>query len=365
MPPRPDPADVAALRRATILIALVLWAGAAVALPRYSLQYGQRCALCHVDPAGGGMRNAYATRALIPEELAFERLAPERTAAIRPDLSPTVAVGLDLRSLIHEGEGDRGGQLDMQGDVTVAVQMDPRFAAYVNLGKGGTQEYAGLAYVLPLDGYVKAGRFTPDYGWGWADHNQAGRRYLLDRDGARSPAALVDAGVEVGVHTQTWEATAAALQGAAANGESYAARLALRRSLGPVNLALGASVLRRQLAAGHRRAWGGFGAVAAGPLTWLFQVDETGDDQREGVLVSQELTWRLVQGIHLRGTHGHQDPDHRQATGSRTRWGVGVDSLVNPFFGVLAMANYHHLRRGELVTGNDHWQGELVLHFLY
>ena len=352
-------------RHATILLVLVLWAGSAAALPRYSAQYGQRCALCHVDPTGGGMRNAYATRALIPEELSFQQLEPEQTAAIRPDLSPTVAVGLDLRSLVYEGEGDRGGQLDMQGDVTVAVQMDARFAAYVNLGKGGTQEYAGLAYVLPHDGYLKAGRFTPDYGWGWADHKLPGRAYLLDPAGSRSPAALIDAGLEVGMHTQLWEVTASALQGAAENGESYAARLALRRSYGPVNLVLGSSVLRRELAAGHARAWGGFGAVAAGPLAWLFQVDETGDGHREGVLVTQELTWRLVRGIHLRGTYGHQDPDHREASGSRSRWGAGFDSLLSPFFGVQVMASYHHLRQGDLVVGSDHWQGEMVLHFLY
>jgi len=353
------------VQRIAAILLLLCWAGSALALPRYSAQYGQRCALCHVDPAGGGMRNSYATQALIPEELAFLKLEPEQAAAIRPDLSPTVSVGLDLRSLVYEGEGEHGSQLDMQGDVTVAVQMDPRFAAYVNLGKGGTQEYAGLAYVLPYDGYVKAGRFVPDYGWRFADHKLPARAYLLDPAGSPSPAALADAGIEVGLHTQLWDLTAAALQGAAENGESYAARLALRRSLGPVNLVLGSSVLRRELAAGHARAWGGFGGVGAGPFTWLFQVDETGDGVREGILVTQELTWRLIQGIHLRGTHGHQDPDHRARSGSRTRWGAGFDSLVNPFFGVQVMANYHHFRRGELVAESDYWQGEMVLHFLY
>lgn len=353
------------MKRSLMILIAVCWASTVVALPRYSVQYGQRCALCHVDPSGGGMRNAYATQALVPEELAFQKLDPEQSAAIRPDLSPNVAVGMDLRSLVYEGEGDRGGQLDMQGDVTLAVQMDPRFAAYVNIGKGGTQEYAGLAYVLPYGGYVKAGRFMPDYGWQWADHKLAGRAYLVDPAGSRSPAALIDAGVEVGLHSQWWEVTASALQGAAENGESYAARLALRRGLGPLNLALGTSVMRRELTTDHARAWGGFGAVAAGPATWLFQVDETGNGGREGVLVTQELTWRLVRGIHLRGTYGHQDPDRRRESGSRSRWGTGFDSLLTPFFGVQVMAHYHHFRRGELVDEADYWQGEMVLHFLY
>jgi hypothetical protein len=357
------------LDRACLLILVVagqfLAADPTQALPRYSAQYGQRCALCHVEPTGGGMRTQYATMALIPEELSFLQMEPEELEQIRPDLSPAVTVGLDLRSLIYQGEQGRSSQLDMQGDVYAGLQMSTQFAAYVEMGKGGTHEYAGLAYVLPLGGYLKAGRFTPDYGWQWADHKMASREYLLDENGSPSPGALTEAGVEVGMHGQWWEATGSLLQGAADNGDSYAGRLALRRSAGPVNVALGASILRRELATDHARAWGGFGYMAAGPAAWVFQVDETGNALRNGILVSQELTYRLVRGISARGTYSYHDPDHREKSGTRNRWGVGVDSLLNPFFGAQVMANYYHFRRGELVAESDYWQGELVLHFLY
>ena len=351
--------------RFAMMVMLLCWAVSAAALPRYSAEYGQRCALCHVDPAGGGMRTHYASMALIPEELSFLQMEPEETARIRPDLNPAVTVGLDLRNLVYEGGEVGSGQLDMQSNVYVGVQASDQFAAYVELGKGGTREYAALAYVLPLDGYVKAGRFTPDYGWLWADHNLASRQYLLNENGNFSPVALTEAGIEVGLHQQWWEATASMLQGGASNGESYAARLVLRQSAGPVNLAVGTSILRRQLVGEHARAWGGFGYLAAGPAAWVFQVDETGNGRRHGLLVSQELTYRLVRGVRARGTYSFQDPDHRLQNGSRNRWGLGLDSLINPFFGVQVMANYHQHDRGELVTENDHWQGELVLHFLY
>lgn len=347
------------------LAAIVLPAPRAFALPRYSALYGQRCALCHVEPTGGGLRTTYATMALVPEELSFLRLTPAELAAIRPDLSEAVTVGIDLRNLIYQGEAGRSSQFDMQGDLHVGVQMDRRFAAYVSTGKGGVQDYAGLAYVLPAGGYLKAGRFTPDYGWHWDDHTLASRRYLLDENGSPSPAALTDAGLEVGMHGQGWEATGSLLEGGAANGESYAGRVALRRSVGPVNLALGASVLRRELPAGHARAWGGFGYAAAGRLAWVFEADGTGNGRREGVLVSQELTCRLTRGIYARGTYSYQDPDRAQRNGSRDRWGVGVDALVSPFFGAQVMANRNRFRRGELVDESDYWQGELVLHFLY
>ena len=351
--------------KATVMFAVLLAASTATAIPRYSAQYGQRCALCHFEPTGGGLRTQYASRALVPEELSFLKMEPEETAAIRPDLSPAVTVGLDLRSLFYAGEDDRSGQLDMQGDLYAGVQMSHQYAAYIEVGKGGTKEYAGLAYLLPLSGYFKAGRFTPDYGWQWTDHKMPSRQYLLDENGTPSARSLAAPGLEIGMHQQWWEATASLLQGSAKNGESYTARLALRQSWGRVNVALGASIIRRELVVEHARAWGGFGYLSAGPVTWVFEVDETGNGRRNGVLVSQELTYRIVPGIHARGTHGFHDPDRRETTGARNRWGLGVDSLISPFFGVLAMANYHQFDQGELVTESDYWQGEVVLHFLY
>ncbi len=347
----------------TLLVVLV--ASTASALPRYSAQYGQRCSLCHFEPTGGGLRTEYASMALVPEELSFLQMEPEELEAIRPDLSPAITAGVDLRSLYYGGEGGESGQIDMQGDVYLGVQASRQMAAYVRMGKRGNHEYAGLAYVLPVGGYFKFGRFAPDYGWRWADHKMAGRGYLLDEGGSLSGASLIEPGLQVGMHQQWWEATASILQGGGTNGESYAARLALRKSLGKVNLALGSSIIRRELTAEHVRAWGGFGYLSAGPVNWVFQVDETGNALRNGILVSQELTYRIVRGINARGTYSFQDPDHSQKNGTRNRWGIGADSLINPFFGVLVMANYHHFRQGELVAEDDYWQGEVVLHFLY
>jgi hypothetical protein len=358
----------AAFVAASVML-ILLGASTADALPRYSATYGQRCALCHVEPTGGGLRTTYASMALVPEELSFLQMDAEQTARIRPDLSPAVTVGLDIRNLVVQGENDddreRSGQFAMQADVHLGLQMDDRMAAYVRTGRGGVREYAGLAYVLPAGGYLKAGRFTPDFGWRWADHRTATRMYLLDANGSRTPDTLVDTGMEAGFHGQWWEATGSLLQGGAANGDSYAARLAVRRSLGPVNVALGSSIIRRQGADGHVRAWGGFGYVAAGPAAWVFEVDETGDGSREGVVMSQELTWRLARGISARGTYSFHDPDRHETTGARTRWGVGLDTLLNPFFGAQLMANRYDTDAGDLVAAADYWQGELVLHFLY
>lgn len=363
--------------------ALVCGVPEAEALPRYSARYGQNCTLCHHNPTGGGLRTLYATQYLVPAELAMrpgfggaDSAAAADVAADAggeapqsplpdPQLNAAVTVGADLRSLLYEGEGERGSIMDMQGDLYVAVQADPRFSLYLDQGKSATEEFFGMAYVLPANGYFKTGRFTPAYGWRFDDHQMAGRRYLLFPEGSDVPSALNDAGLEVGIFPGRVEASASALRGSGQNGDSFAGRLVVRRSQGPWNLALGGSVLRRQEVGGHRRAAGGFGYVACGPVTWLWQVDETRAEGRTGMLVSQELGWRLRQGMDLRVTYSFQDPDVDLETGARARWGVGVDALPYPYFGALLMANLYDSRQGQLVEQDDYYQVELVLHFLY
>lgn len=372
-PGRATTSRPARLRAASVALVLAgcLWpAGEAAALPRYSARYGQDCTLCHQNPTGGGLRTQYATQYLVPQEFAMRPGAAGADsnagpALPNPQLNDAITVGMDLRTLVYQGEAGSGSILDMQGDLYLAIQADQRFTLYVDQGKSAAEEYFGLAYVLPGHGYLKSGRFTPSYGWRFDDHQMAGRRYLLWAEGTDIPAALNDAGLEVGVFPGRFEASAAVLAGGARNGQSHAARLVWRRSLGPWNFAFGGSLLRRQEPTGHRRAAGGFGYAAVGPAAWLWQVDETRGDGRTGLLVSQELSWRLRQGVDLRLTHSFQDPDTAWESGTRSRYGAGLDVLPYPYFGAVLMANVYDNRRGDLVTQDDNVQVELVLHFLY
>ena len=355
-----------------VVILLLILAGVATvvptpvrAIPRYSAKYGQTCSLCHTNPTGAGLRTLYATQYIVPTELSMTTFEPEELEKIRPDLSGSVTVGLDLRTLLYQGGQDRSGIIAMQGDIYAAVQMNEKFLGYVDVGRGGAQEYFGVAYLLPGNGYFKAGRFMPDYGWRWADHQMFSRRFLLDEDGNDYPSALHDDGVEIGAHYGALRATASLLDGSGENGESYAARAVVRFNPGVFNLALGTSILRREELSGHQRAAGVFGYAAVGPMTWVVELDETRNSSRTGVLVSNELGWEVVQGFTLRATYSFQDPDVDLKTGTRSRYGAGFDALATPFFGVLLMANQYDFRQGDLIDASDYFQGELVLHFLY
>ena len=62
--------------------------------------------------------------ALVPEELAFLQPSAEEMAMIRPDLSPSVTVGIDLRTLdIADRTWVTGFDLTWQGKLTQSQQQ--------------------------------------------------------------------------------------------------------------------------------------------------------------------------------------------------------------------------------------------------
>lgn len=356
-----------------VLVGICLgFVSSAAALPRYSAQYGQSCHLCHTNPTGGGQRNLYASQYIVPSELTITRLPEEEMEQLSPQIAPPLLVGFDQRTIWHEGEGDRGGSslFAMQGDVYLSFQLNQKFSAYFDLGQSRTQEYFGMAYIFPAHGYFKVGRFLPDFGWRTADHQTATRRYLLFPEGSDDPATLIDSGLELGFSLWRIDLTGSLQEGNGTNGDSYTGRAVWRHSFGRLNVALGGSYLQRDQTGLARSAYGGFGYLAWGGVMWLWEVDETrrrpaSETEVRGLLVSQELAVTLRPGVILLGTHSFQDPDREFTTGTRTRWGAGIDTLIYPFFGLQLMGHSYVFEPGQDVSEADYLQAELILHFLY
>jgi len=356
---------------------ILLTVAAAQALPRYGARYGQKCLLCHVDPAGGGMRSAYASQYLIPDEMSLRRLDMEAMEGIDPALSETVSLGADLRTLYRyspEGQRKAGNNFfQMQGDLYLHIQADEKLALHVEQGLSGATEVYGLAFVLPAGGYVKAGRFAPAYGWRFADHRQFVRRYL-----GFAPPGHSDVGLELGLFPgSNASLSLGVLNGAGGrlmdgdNRPAFALRAELRHALGALNLTLGASGYRDEEAAvgSVRQVAGPFASLAWGPLVWVGEWDWERRDEEDGEITalaaSQELAWQLRRGLDLRATWNFYDPDTARLTGSHRKIGLGCDLLASPFMGILAMLNHESYESGDAFAEEDHLQAELVLHFLY
>jgi len=345
-----------------VLTTLMLLSSVTHALPRYAARYGQNCTLCHVDPSGGGQRTAYASQFIVPQELVVRT---SESPPLDTEVAPGITIGGDLRTLFLQGDDGRNEIITMQSDLYVSLQLDDNIVAYIERGRGEAGEAWGLARVLPAQGYLRVGRFMPAHGWRFADHQLTGRYYLLYPDGNERPSVLLDEGIEVGLDPGPLRLQVSMVSGGAGNGESYAARAALRRSFGKLNLVVGTSIRRSQELDGHRQAAGVFGAVAVGSWSWLWQVDETHAPGETGLLVTHEAAIGLIRGLDLRLTYGHQDPDRELVTGSRDRWGLGIDALITPVLGVLVQARRFDSETGPRVSETKTTVGEMVIHVLF
>jgi hypothetical protein len=365
-------------RTVAVAAAAALLAGAvpafrAGAVPRYSARYGQRCGLCHVNPSGGGMRTTYASQQLVPEEIAWRPAAAESSLVPDPQITSSLAVGADFREL-YAGSGDAAHNLDffqMEGNLYLAFQLDPKATLYYDRSMTDTRELFGTAYVLPLTGYVKAGRFVPSYGWKFDDHTM----YVRDALGL-APPANSDVGVEVGLQPGRLDVQLGLVNGNRGstldsdNRLAQSANAIYRTGVKGVGLGIGGS---GYLQPGHDAdlAIGGtYGSLTWRGLTWLGELDvarrtPSGAEHVTSLATSHELSYVAHQGLELFATYDFFDPDKNYQSGAKSRWGLGLHCMPKPYLALDAAYRRTSVDSGPAIGGEDFDETVLQLHVVY
>ncbi len=361
---------------AIFAVALLLAAASAFradAVPRYSARYGQRCGLCHVNPSGGGMRTAYASQQLVPDEIAWARATAESALVPDPQITRSLAVGADFREL-YIGSSDASRNLDffqMQGDLYLAFQLEPRATLYYGRGMTDSRELFATAYVLPLTGYVKAGRFVPSYGWKFDDHTM----YVRDALGL-APPANSDVGLEVGLQPGRFDVQLGLVNGSRGstldtdNRLAQSANAIARWSAGALGAGLGVAGYLQPGRRSDLAVGGTYGYLTWRGLTWLGELDlarrEPADTSRVTALVtSHELSFVAHRGLELIATYDFFDPDRYYASGSKSRWGIGLHCMPRPYLALGTTYRRTHFESGPALSGDDFDETVLQLHVAY
>jgi hypothetical protein len=191
------------MRRLVRALPIVLLAASLAALfsprrgesvPLYAARTGLMCQSCHFDPNGGGPRNEFG--------FAFaknrHRLEGEDSTSAWHDLNLTNRVGenfplyvgvnqrfmLFANTTIHSDSLDRAGFYSMEDAFHLTFQPHSKLTlVYTRDGfdaSSSTKDAFGLIGGLPLDGYLKAGRFRTPFGLRLDDHTVATRNSFLD-----------------------------------------------------------------------------------------------------------------------------------------------------------------------------------------
>lgn len=160
----------------------------ALARPQYSVIFGQSCFLCHANPTGNGMRELYGSQFFGPQYLPVKPVSYETLSKIKPQLSESVSIGADLRTIflatntmsdtVEAGLSaplsmNTGTIAQMEGNVYLQIRPTEQMMLYVSRGVSdvnGRMEVYGLANLKGFKAWIKGGQFQENYGYRFADH---------------------------------------------------------------------------------------------------------------------------------------------------------------------------------------------------
>lgn len=324
-----------------ILFVLVALADSLTALPKFASRLNVSCRSCHVNPTGGGLRNAFGVsygQDELPIPTWRDQFALEEFST---QLSDIVSIGANFRTLYFSQQTgpstSRSSFFQMQADLYVSARLAKKTFLYLNRGIGNRFEAFGVAGILPLDGYVKAGWFVPAFGLRTDDHNIFTRDRTLFAFGGGQ-----DAGVEVGLSPGLFEFTAGVTNGATGDRDDNTFRAIMGRGevrfkLGTVNLRGGGSYYNNPRPTSAVTLLSTHGTVSLKDnLTILAEYVQrrtlANNVKTFANIFYVEADYLLMQGLDLKVGYEHYDPDTRFTTGAESRIVLGLE--VYPISGV-------------------------------
>ena len=179
-----------------------------IARPEFAAMEEKECSFCHLDPAGGGPRNAIGQ---VYEDNYFEfpeDFDPEAIMEEAEEVRQRLTTAVNIRTAyIKTAHVDLEGRaratctschssvdsfLLMQGELTVNAQASDKLRLTLSNNMGATLNMFATVDAVPKHLYVKVGQFRVPFGLKQRDHN------ILVRQGYNLGSHKRDVGIEVG-----------------------------------------------------------------------------------------------------------------------------------------------------------------------
>jgi len=311
-----------------VFIVFLLAMSVAHAEPYLAVQTGLKCAQCHVNPTGGGMRTVYG-------DLFAQKQMPANEIEMGDvwtgQLSKYFAVGGDLRANATATKVPKQTTLSEfdieQARVYLEASVIPnRLSVYVDElvapGTASNREAYGRYWSASHNWYVKAGQFYLPFGLRLQDDT------AFTRTVPGINMTTPDSGVEVGWEGGRWSAQLAVSNGTAGGPETDNSKQVSTQAVYVRDVwRLGAAANFNNTGGAARHAYGLFGGLRTGPLAWLGEADLVTDNsfpdgERKMVAGLLETNWLIARGNNLKLTAEWFDPDRNVSEDEQTRWSV-------------------------------------------
>jgi hypothetical protein len=307
--------------------ALLLFAlgATAQAEPYLAARMGLKCAQCHANPTGGGLRNVFGNT-FAQTTLAARRLGAEEDLWTG-QVAKWLALGGNGRAnytYVDVPGQDTTNEFETEEaraflDVSVipnrlSVYLDQRLAP----GNSENMEANARFWVKENALYVKAGRMYLPFGYRLEDDNA----FVRQLSGINMQAP--DEGVEVGIEQGNWSAQLAISNGAGGGEETdHGKQFTTRAEFVQSRWRAGASLLFNDADSGQRKGAGVFGGVNLGPVTLLGEVDFIDDEGIGGgtelIATLAEADWLVSQGHNVKLTYEWFEPSRDVDEDEQTR----------------------------------------------
>jgi hypothetical protein len=305
-------------------------AGSVAAEPYLAVATGFKCGQCHVNPTGGGERNAFG-EAFAQTVLPAQHL-DTGTDTWTGQLNRFIALGGDLRfqgavqQVPHTATTD-AFDLEQTRIYLSANVIPERLLVYIDeqVAPGGAlnREAWGMFWSADHSWYVKGGQLYLPFGLRLQDQSA----FVLTASGISMTTP--DKGVEFGWLRGHWDTQLAVSNGTAgggttSNGKQTSAQVSYVQSIWRLGVAAN---LNDSSSSGSRTAYALFGGLKTGPVAWLAQAEliddksvAPGGQKQLGGLV--EANYAPARGHNLKVTGEYLDPNRDIPNNQQTRWSL-------------------------------------------
>ncbi len=295
--------------------------------PYLAVESGLKCANCHVNPSGGGKRNAFGT---LYARNQIAATAWAKDAEVKPwtgDVTSWFGAGADFRGGYNSVDipgFDRESDTDVtRATVYGLLKAVPNLLSFYfdeQIAPDDTENREAYLLLTPKQGRytVKVGQMFLPFGLRLQDDNAfvrqtSGISFLTPEDG-----------VEVGLELTKWTAQLAVTEpdGASSSNDHVSASAAYVQPRWRV----GASYNTNEDRFGEREMQGIFAGLKTGPISWLAEVDLVSDDvafgDRDAYASLVEANWRIRKGQNLKIGYEYLDPDRDRDEDEQERYSV-------------------------------------------
>jgi hypothetical protein len=321
-------------------IALIAWVLTSFVMstthaePYLAIQQGLKCASCHVNPTGGGLRNKFGN-AFAQTQLAADNINTGDDMWLG-SIGQRLSVGGNARAsaiVTSVPNRDQAREFEVE-QVRLYLDMaviPNRLSLYIDelVAPGNSSNREAYVHYITENGrwHVKGGQLYLPFGLRLQDDSA----YTRQIAGINMTAP--DTGVELGWEHNAWSTQLAISNGSAGGaetdtGKQYSTQVAYVHHRWRV----GAGANFNDAEDGDRQAYALFAGLRTGPIAWLAEVDYVVDDiliganaipaKRNSVAGFLEGNWLIAKGHNLKVTSEAFDTDRDIAHNNQARWSL-------------------------------------------